>query len=169
MGRHLFYFSLLYFSLLVFNSLATRNSPFYFLSYAYRCSSSKATKIIGLLCVFEWDLSRMKRCWEKANKCINNCWHLTAVSILYAPPQRGKTSHSSSGLGHRPFTAVTGVRTPYGTPFFISLSVNKYRGNSSVGRARPCQGRGRRFEPGFPLQFIVWFQSYFKFWYVPFV
>ena len=26
------------------------------------------------------------------------------------------TSHSSSGLGHRPFTAVTGVRTPYGTP-----------------------------------------------------
>ena len=26
-------------------------------------------------------------------------------------------SHSSRGLGHRPFTAVTGVRTPYGTPF----------------------------------------------------
>ncbi len=28
-------------------------------------------------------------------------------------------SHSSSGLGHRPFTAVTGVRTPYGTPFSL--------------------------------------------------
>ena len=27
-------------------------------------------------------------------------------------------SHSSRGLGHRPFTAVTGVRTPYGTPLF---------------------------------------------------
>ena len=27
------------------------------------------------------------------------------------------------------------------------------RGNSSVGRAVPCQGTGRRFEPGFPLQF----------------
>ena len=26
-------------------------------------------------------------------------------------------------------------------------------GNSSVGRARPCQGRGREFEPRFPLQF----------------
>ena len=25
-------------------------------------------------------------------------------------------SRSSRGLGHRPFTAVTGVRTPYGTP-----------------------------------------------------
>ncbi len=30
-------------------------------------------------------------------------------------------SHSSSGLGHRPFTAVTGVRTPYGTPLFFPL------------------------------------------------
>ena len=26
-------------------------------------------------------------------------------------------------------------------------------GNSSVGRARPCQGRGREFEPRFPLQY----------------
>ena len=25
-------------------------------------------------------------------------------------------SRSSRGLGHRPFTAVTGVRLPYGTP-----------------------------------------------------
>ena len=28
-------------------------------------------------------------------------------------------------------------------------------GNSSVGRARPCQGRGREFEPRFPLQVKV--------------
>ena len=27
-------------------------------------------------------------------------------------------------------------------------------GNSSVGRARPCQGRGREFESRFPLQFM---------------
>src|SRR5579864_3963995 len=27
------------------------------------------------------------------------------------------------------------------------------RGNSSVGRARPCQGRGREFESRFPLHF----------------
>ncbi len=26
------------------------------------------------------------------------------------------------------------------------------RGNSSVGRAQPCQGWGREFEPRFPLQ-----------------
>ena len=26
-------------------------------------------------------------------------------------------------------------------------------GNSSVGRARPCQGRGREFEPRLPLSF----------------
>ena len=29
---------------------------------------------------------------------------------------------------------------------------NSKCGNSSVGRARPCQGRGREFEPRFPLQ-----------------
>ncbi len=29
------------------------------------------------------------------------------------------------------------------------------RGNSSVGRARPCQGRGREFEPRFPLQILL--------------
>ena len=28
----------------------------------------------------------------------------------------------------------------------------KKSGNSSVGRARPCQGRGREFESRFPLQ-----------------
>ena len=28
-------------------------------------------------------------------------------------------------------------------------------GNSSVGRARPCQGRGREFESRFPLQFYI--------------
>ena len=27
-------------------------------------------------------------------------------------------------------------------------------GNSSVGRARPCQGRGREFESRFPLQYL---------------
>gem|GEM_PF-1763714 len=45
-------------------------------------------------------------------------------------------SPSSRGLGHRPFTAVTGVRIPVGTPFtksaqgfkilgfFIALKIN---------------------------------------------
>ncbi|KKL22827.1 hypothetical protein LCGC14_2431530 [marine sediment metagenome] len=28
-------------------------------------------------------------------------------------------------------------------------------GTSSVGRARPCQGRGHEFEPRVPLQFIL--------------
>src|SRR5690554_3914480 len=29
-----------------------------------------------------------------------------------------------------------------------------FSGNSSVGRARPCQGRGREFESRFPLQIL---------------
>ena len=33
------------------------------------------------------------------------------------------------------------------------------RGNSSVGRARPCQGRGREFESRFPLQFWTHVQT----------
>ncbi len=84
-------------------------------------------------------------------------------SVGRAPPCQGggrefeprfplHASHSSSGLGHRPFTAVTGVRTPYGTPLLLYLRCS--RGNSSVGRAPPCQGGGREFEPRFPLQSV---------------
>ena len=35
------------------------------------------------------------------------------------------------------------------------IRIKKNSGNSSVGRAIPCQGIGRRFEPGFPLQFPI--------------
>ena len=35
------------------------------------------------------------------------------------------------------------------------IKIKKNCGNSSVGRAIPCQGIGRRFEPGFPLQFSI--------------
>ncbi len=35
------------------------------------------------------------------------------------------------------------------------LSHRYLRGNSSSGRARPCQGRGSEFEPRFPLHLIV--------------
>ena len=33
------------------------------------------------------------------------------------------------------------------------FKITQICGNSSVGRARPCQGRGREFEPRFPLHF----------------
>ena len=38
------------------------------------------------------------------------------------------------------------------TPFPRPVKCRLPRGNSSVGRARPCQGRGREFESRFPLQ-----------------
>jgi hypothetical protein len=41
-------------------------------------------------------------------------------------------------LRHRPFTAVTGVRVPYGSPF---------RALSSAGGAPALQAGGHRFEP----------------------
>ena len=42
-------------------------------------------------------------------------------------------------LRHRPFTAVTRVRIPYGSPF--------ERRFSSAGRALALQARGQRFDP----------------------
>ena len=35
---------------------------------------------------------------------------------------------------------------------FWRARIHSFCGNSSVGRAQPCQGWGRRFESGFPLQ-----------------
>src|SRR5690554_8104753 len=54
------------------------------------------------------------------------------LSIRHADSAcRDIASHSSSGPGHRPFTAGTGVRTPYGTPL---RTCRRYStsGNSSV-------------------------------------
>ena len=53
-------------------------------------------------------------------------------------------------LRHRPFTAVTRVRIPYG-----SLKFNW--GFSSAGRASALQAEGQRFEPVNP--HIVWSRS----------
>ena len=44
------------------------------------------------------------------------------------------------------------VRFPSRTGSIPVPSTNETCGNSSVGRARPCQGRGREFEPRFPLK-----------------
>ena len=39
----------------------------------------------------------------------------------------------------------------YKTPYICT----RKRGNSSVGRAQPCQGWGREFESRFPLQWML--------------
>ncbi len=46
-------------------------------------------------------------------------------------------------------TATNGSKLIAGFRFF---GRRRLSGNSSVGRARPCQGRGREFESRFPLQ-----------------
>ncbi len=61
-------------------------------------------------------------------------------------------------LRHRPFTAVTRVRIPYGSPKFFHESENNipfeiinhkqlHRRISSAGRASALQAEGRRFDP----------------------
>ncbi len=47
-------------------------------------------------------------------------------------------------LRHRPFTAVTRVRIPYGSPLYIISTLWRI---SSAGRASALQAEGRRFEP----------------------
>src|SRR5690554_7765129 len=50
-------------------------------------------------------------------------------------------SHSSSGPGHRPFTAGTGVRTPYGTPLSVATGSSEQGVNSSVVEHRLAKAR----------------------------
>ena len=57
-------------------------------------------------------------------------------------------SPSSRGLGHRPFTAITGVRIPVGTPVFRVLFVEQISCGVVVQLVRipACHAGGRGFE-----------------------
>ena len=51
------------------------------------------------------------------------------------------------------------LETNFNYPFFLHVQLVD-RGSSSVGRAIPCQGIGREFEPRLPLQSNrVWFRT----------
>ena len=71
-------------------------------------------------------------------------WQLVGLitrrsQVRVLPPQPNKYGPLVKRSRHRPFTAVTGVRFPYGSP--IS------RDYSSAGRAPALQAGGHRFEP----------------------
>jgi hypothetical protein len=63
----------------------------------------------------------------------------------FCPQQRSaavRKSPSSRGLGHRPFTAQTGVRIPVGTPARPPISPHiPDKANSAVGGAQGSHGR----------------------------
>ena len=51
------------------------------------------------------------------------------------------------------------LKTIFNYLFFLHVQLGE-RGSSSVGRAIPCQGIGREFEPRLPLQSNrVWFRT----------
>ena len=64
------------------------------------------------------------------------------------PAQRKRRRFRMRSRNRRSARRAAGVDSPRA---FRMMRVP--RGNSSVGRARPCQGRGREFESRFPLQF----------------
>src|SRR5690606_15462963 len=80
--------------------------------------------------------------------CMLYC--ISGEETIPASFREGFASPSSSGLGHRPFTALTGVRVPLGSPLFTDTSVSGStvnRGYSSAGRALAWHARGLRFDP----------------------
>ena len=60
-----------------------------------------------------------------------------------------KTGHKISESGAVGSARALGARGP---GFESRLSDKKLGGSSSVGRASPFQGEGRRFDPGLPLK-----------------
>ena len=54
--------------------------------------------------------------------------------------------------GHEACADATGAAQSYSQALRFCYHLRLRCGNSSVGRARPCQGRGREFESRFPLQ-----------------
>ena len=65
---------------------------------------------------------------------------VSRVRIPLSPPSYARNRGPLvKGLRHLPFTEVTGVRIPYGSPSLRALS--------SAGRASALQAEGRRFDP----------------------
>src|SRR5207253_537446 len=58
---------------------------------------------------------------------------------LIVPPTNNDfhgASRSSSGLGHRPFTAATRVRLPYGTPKYLRVTCDSKQHHTLQSRSR---------------------------------
>jgi hypothetical protein len=62
-------------------------------------------------------------------------------------------------LRHLPFTEVTGVRVPYGSPSILT-KIYPWR-LSSAGRASALQAEGRRFDP-VSLHHFIWLRKRFR-------
>ena len=75
----------------------------------------------------DWKSCRLRK-WSRGFKSL--ALRHSTFKIIYGPLVKW--------LRHRPFTAVSGVRIPYGSPIWRI---------SSAGRALALQARGRRFEP----------------------
>ena len=89
--------------------------------------------------------------------------HLCKDTSKYAKPLcRGSISpffHKISPLFFI-FTVIYLVLKKKVVPLHrISAKCTHYCGNSSVGRAQPCQGWGREFESRFPLQALEWWNG----------
>ena len=85
------------------------------------------------------------------------CTHtFQTICFAFYKATMNSVSRSSRGLGHRPFTAVTGVRLPYGTPFLyvarflasagIAQLVERYLAKVQVAGSNPVS-RSKHTKP----------------------
>ncbi len=78
------------------------------------------------------------------------------LRVIYTPlqGQTGSSKYRPIPSIHRNTNSIKiskGGREFLFLPPLIVLTMRSISGSSSFGRARPCQGRGGRFEPGLPL------------------
>ena len=105
----------------------------------------------------------IKKRGNKAVLCLT-----VKVMLLIMRAVMSYTSRSSRGLGHRPFTAVTGVRLPYGTPFLyvarflasagIAQLVERYLAKVQVAGSNPVSRSNKKAQN---LSFVLFFVKIF--------
>ena len=91
--------------------------------------------------------------WEKMKNCLWKIWSVRPNVV---------TLHSQSGRneGYCKKTIADGLGEgcwiTWNNRLIFDLRKIDKCGNSSVGRAQPCQGWGREFESRFPLKIVNW-------------
>ena len=106
----------------------------------------------------------MKGCQETDNLFLCESVGNLKTIVTFAVPFIG----SGGGIGRHAGLKIPWAAMPVRVRFPSRAPMKKPCGNSSVGRAQPCQGWGREFEPRFPL-YKASEKSGAFFFYIPFI
>ncbi len=82
--------------------------------------------------------------YEIGRSISGNCWPYETACDSWL-------TRKSSSSGYRNYRSIEKSTNSLDELYTISISSSFYAGVAQLARARPCQGRGRRFESGHPL------------------